>query len=407
MYIYGLFGGVVAKTLAEGELRMWERPPRDGSDYLTDAQINHKYGRRELRIVTESNRELLPNFVEAFRRKEWMTIRPFYQRRPRWDKVRQSKLIESFIMNIPIPPLFVYESDLAKYEVMDGQQRISAILDFYSDKLILHGLEQWPELNGRYYSSLPSEIRRGIDRRSISYIVLLKESAPSSEEEMLLRQQVFERLNTGGIALSNQEIRNSLYQSPFSELLNELAERPDFRAVWEIPDLHPDEDGRIPDALVRNRLFSTMRDAEIVLRFFALRQAEFYRAGMKSFLDEYMLRARNFDYGDIRYLKCLFVDTFRTAELIYGERLFRAWDRLTQTWSRRPQIALADAVMVAFSRFLDRSETLIERREIMLTATQDALSIAPYGAFTGLRNSRADVQARIELLEQAIEFTLR
>jgi hypothetical protein len=119
-----------------------------------------------------------------------MQLRPFYQRRPRWEKVRQSKLIESFIMNVPVPPLFVYESDLAKYEVMDGQQRITAVQDFYTNKLILEGLEQWPELNGRIYDTLPSEIKKGLDRRSISYIVLLKESATTTEEEALLRQEV-------------------------------------------------------------------------------------------------------------------------------------------------------------------------------------------------------------------------
>ena len=125
-------------------------------------------------------------------------------------------------------PLFVYESDLARYEVMDGQQRITALLNFYANKLKLEGLEQWPELNGRIYDTLPSEIRKGIDRRSISYIVLLKESAPSTEEEILLRQQVFERLNTGGVALSYQEVRNSIYQSKFSRLLEELSTTPYF-----------------------------------------------------------------------------------------------------------------------------------------------------------------------------------
>ena len=71
-------------------------------------------------------------------------------------------------MNIPVPPLFVFESDYAKYEVMDGQQRITAIHNFYSNRLKLKGLEQWPELNGRIYDKLPSGIRKGIDRRSIS-----------------------------------------------------------------------------------------------------------------------------------------------------------------------------------------------------------------------------------------------
>src|SRR6267154_6616084 len=175
---------------APAENEMWKIPTKQTPPQLTDEEINAKYATRELRIVTESNREQLPNFVEALKRTGWMELRPFYQRRPRWDPVRQSKLIESFIMNVPVPPLFVYESDLAKYEVMDGQQRITAILDFYKNKLKLEGLEQWPELNGRIYDTLPSEIMKGIDRRSISYIVLLKESATTTEEESLLRREV-------------------------------------------------------------------------------------------------------------------------------------------------------------------------------------------------------------------------
>ncbi len=153
--------------VAPSERDMWGKDPDESNRRPNDDEINVKYGKRELRIVTEMNREQLPNFVEALRRPGWMELRPFYQRRPRWDPVRQSKLIESFIMNIPVPPLFVYESDLAKYEGMDGQQRITAIRDFYTNKLELAGLEQWPELNGRIYDKLPSEIKKGIDWRLI------------------------------------------------------------------------------------------------------------------------------------------------------------------------------------------------------------------------------------------------
>jgi hypothetical protein len=95
--------------LAQTEKDMWKLPTKQIAPQLTDEEINAKYAKRELRIVTESNREQLPNFVEALKRQGWMELRPFYQRRPRWDKARQSKLIESFIMNVPVPPLFVYE----------------------------------------------------------------------------------------------------------------------------------------------------------------------------------------------------------------------------------------------------------------------------------------------------------
>ena len=187
------------------ERSMWEVTLKEQAPKLLDDEINKKYTSREWRIVTETNREQLPNFYEALKRPGWMESRPFYQRRLRWDAGRQSKLIESFIMNIPVPPLFVYEADLAKYEVMDGQQRIRTVHEFYSNQLTLTGLEQWPELNGRTYGKLSSEIKKGIDRRAISYTVLLKESAETTEEQTLLRQLVFERLNTGGVKLTQQE----------------------------------------------------------------------------------------------------------------------------------------------------------------------------------------------------------
>jgi hypothetical protein len=108
------------------EAKMWAKESPTVLPRVSDDDINAKYLKREWRIVTETNREQLPNFVEALKRPGWMELRPFYQRRLRWDPERQSKLIESFIMNIPVPPLFVYEADLARYEVMDGQQRITA-----------------------------------------------------------------------------------------------------------------------------------------------------------------------------------------------------------------------------------------------------------------------------------------
>ena len=129
-------------------MRMWDVAPKDKGGSLSTSQINEKYERGEQRIVTETNREKLPNFVEALARSEYMEVRPFYQRRSRWDEERQSKLIESFIINIPVPPIFLYEKAYNSYEVMDGQQRIMAIADFYGNRFALKGLDLWPELNG-------------------------------------------------------------------------------------------------------------------------------------------------------------------------------------------------------------------------------------------------------------------
>jgi hypothetical protein len=390
------------QNLAPSETTMWAKPTREVSSKLSDEEINAKYAKRELRIVTESNREQLPNFVEALKRPGWMEVRPFYQRRPRWDTLRQSKLIESFIMNIPVPPLFVYESDLAKYEVMDGQQRILTIRDFYTNKLELQGLEQWPELNGRIYDLLPSEIRKGIDRRSISYIVLLKESASTSEEAALLRQEVFERLNTGGVTLSHQEIRNSLYQGRFNNLLLELGRNDTFRTLWRLPAYSESAERLGTEQLVSNRMWVQMREAEIILRFFALRHADQYRYGMRGFLDLYMVRARTFGEEDISVLRQLFDDTIQLAANIYSELLARPWDREKQQWVPRPQLAFADAVMIGLSRHVDQAEKLISEKEAIVENTKQLFEEQSEGTFTGRGNSKKDVQDRINLYEKML-----
>jgi Protein of unknown function DUF262 len=381
---------------------MWSTTHDETTGKLNDDQINAKYLKRELRIVTEVNREQLPNFVAALERPGWMDVKPFYQRRPRWDDVRQSRLIESFIMNIPIPPLFVYESDLAKYEVMDGQQRISAIRDFYSNKLKLKGLEQWPELNGRIYDTLPSAIKKGIDRRSISYFVLLKESATSTEDEILLRQQVFERLNTGGITLENQEIRNSIYHGKFTQMLLEAAKNPRFRKAWGVPEYTLEEDIKPSQALLSNSFWSQMRDTEVILRFFALRHAEHYRRGMAGFLDLYSVRARHFTDEDIGILLGLFEMTIDLAADVFGEYLFHPWDVATGSWSPRPQVAYADVVMVGFSRHTDQMERVRSRAPQILEATKELFAHHEDGTFTGRGNTKADVQQRISLFDDML-----
>ncbi len=390
-------------SLAPTECSFWEIQPKGRLEKATDAEINEKYVSREWRIVTESNREQLPNFVNALNRAGWMELRPFYQRRKRWDPTRQSKLIESFIMNIPVPPLFVYESDYARYEVMDGQQRITAIKDFYDGNLKLRGLQQWPELNGCTYSKLPSEVRKGIDRRSISYIVLLKESAKTTEEEALLRQLVFERLNTGGIKLTPQEIRNCLYHGPFNELLTELAKSSLFRSIWGLPQYTSEEEESPPDELLRQPFYAKMRDHEVILRFFALRHVEHFRSGMQGFLDLYMVKARDFPSDDLQYLRSLLTDVLELGHAIYDEYFLHPWDTGKNDWAQRPQVAFADAVMVGLSRKLRDRDILRKNRRAVVNATKQLFQVHPKGTFTGAANTKADNVQRLQLFASMLD----
>src|SRR5437762_9269499 len=107
---------------------------------LTPHQIEKMYDSGENRVTQERSDFLLPQILEYVREEKWLNIRPEYQRRLVWDRRKKSLFIESLLMNIPIPPVFLYEYDLNRYEVMDGQQRLNAVLDFYDNTLVLTGL---------------------------------------------------------------------------------------------------------------------------------------------------------------------------------------------------------------------------------------------------------------------------
>lgn len=378
------------------ELEMWVTDVGEQPERLDDRAINERYVRGEGRIVIESNREKLPGFVNQLRDPSYMDLRPFYQRRPRWDVKTQSLLIESFIMNIPVPPVFLYERDFNSYEVMDGQQRITAIRDFYANAFKLRGLETWPELNGRSYTTLPEKIRAGIDRRSITSIVLLKESTENEEEASLLRETVFDRLNTGGVKLERQEIRNALYRGLFNDMLHEVTRSDDFREVWGLPRWVEGEIESNP-SLVSEPFFAKMADAEVALRFFALRHAEHYRRGMQGFLDLYMRRASGFSQEDVVQLKELYQETLSLARELYGPHIFRPYLVDKADWDSKPHRALQDAVMIGLSEKLASSAVLKHRAAALVEATKQLFEKHPVGTFTGRGNTKQDILDRINL----------
>lgn len=387
------------------EDRMWVDDRGEAAAKLTDRDINEKYARGEGRIVLENNREKLPGFVNLMSQPNYMDLRPFYQRRPRWTPAQQSLLIESFIMNIPVPPVFLYEKEYNSYEVMDGQQRITAIRDFYSNELKLTGLEAWPELNGRRYANLPETIRAGIDRRSITSIVLLKESTENEEEASSLRETVFDRLNTGGIKLERQEIRNALYSGKFNDMIERITRNDTFRTIWGLP-LYTEGEVDRSQELRRNQLFSKMGDAEIVLRFFALRHAEYYRRGMQGFLDIYMRKATKFDDADVHYLETLYSQTLTLAYGLYREVTFCPYHPEETSWEPKPHRAFQDAVMVGLSEFIDYADELLGKRHEVVAETQQLFVDHSDGTFTGRGNTKQDVRDRIDLYASMVARVL-
>ena len=411
------------------DLKRKDTPP------VSDAELNRRYSKEGVRIVIEQARyplnQILAMFTDTF---ETATGEieakykrdPEYQRRHRWDEGRQSRLIESFLMNVPVPPVFLYEYELARFEVMDGRQRLTALMDFYEDKLHLTGLQHWPELNGRTYSSLPSSIRAGIDRRYLSSIILLNETAADPEQAAFLKKLVFERLNSGGVRLSGQETRNAVYDGPLNDLCLKLSRITELRSVLGTPldsngltdtdaEDESDDDGGGGLSLGRDaqgvevtatglQLFKKMEDVEIVLRFFAYRHFDKFTQGLNKiseFLDEFLVRGNRFDKETLAEYERIFVGNIVFWYTVGGPVAFQV------KGSNRHFSKIAfDALMFASSAFTaeQRAELLSEPTRV--EAAIDAMYEEHSDVFGGRKTNAADARRRNERAYEALSAAL-
>lgn len=205
-------------------------------------------------------------------------VPPEYQRQFIWDVSRQSVLIESVFLGIPVPSLFMATNPDATWEVVDGVQRLGSLSHFIGGSVLLekiqrdealelNGLEKIDSLNGASFSELPKSVQLHFLTRPIRVTVL------NDRSDLAVRFDLFERLNTGGVSLTAQEIRNCVYRGAFNESIKELAMEGEFRSII-----------RVRDAKSRNGTYE-----EMVLRFFAyLEGYDKFDHSVKEFLNDYM-----------------------------------------------------------------------------------------------------------------------
>lgn len=312
-------------------------------------------------------------------------------------------------MNVPVPPIFLYEKDYSQYEVMDGLQRITAIVDFYENRYALSSLEEWPELNGMTYSQLPLQIKRGIDRRYISSVILLKETAKTSMEAQRLKQLVFARINSGGAKLEDQEFRNALYPGAFNEMIICLARNDVFCNIFGLPLKTESENvlkNIVSEELRECKDFSKMKDVENVLRFFALRSINNWsNTTFTKFLDQYSKEMMEVPEDILDEYKLLFCQTIKLADKIFGDKVFCQWKRNKQTekfeWTRKPVIFIYDAIMQSLSSVLEFSDQLIDKRKQILTDYR-LFQEKNEDQFNGRNTSKSSVEGRIDLFNKML-----
>ena len=240
-----------------------------------EKQIDQKIGEVRTEPLDLSYGEI----VNLHANKE-LVIQPEYQRLFRWSDEQKSRLIESILLELPIPQIFVIENRDGIYELIDGLQRVSSVLQFIEPTQLelegfeLQGCDIVSDLNGRKNADLPLSLRLRLRRSTLRTIVIKRQS------KSFLRYEMFKRLNTGGSILAPQEIRNCSARmlgeigARFYSFLQELSADADFVATTQ--------------SLAQAEL-EQKGNEELVLRFFAgLNAIDTFHGSVRDWLDDYM-----------------------------------------------------------------------------------------------------------------------
>lgn len=228
-----------------------------------------------------------------------------FQRQFVWKKLQADRFIESLLLGLPVPSIFLVKEPNGKFLVLDGQQRLRTLEGFYSG--VLQGREfklefvqtRWV---GKTYKTLDADDRRRLDN-SILHAIVVRQDEPSEDQSSIYL--IFERLNAGGTSLQPQEIRVALYNGTFVALLNALNENADWRALY-------------------GRKNSRLKDIELIVRFFGLYfHAGTYAPPMKAFLNRYMAANRELEKQSETQLRTIFEPTVKAILNGIGPRAFR------------------------------------------------------------------------------------
>ena len=380
------------EEITENEINEWEN-----EDAISESEIEQPdtvLNFDSVRVVKSNQDYNLDYLITSIDKN--IDLGPDYQRRSRWSKNKQSLLIESFLLNIPVPPIFLFEKEYYEYEVIDGRQRLEAISAFVNNEFRLSNLEYLKHLIGKKFSDLEDSIQKSLFRRTISATILLIES--NTFDKYDLRMILFNRLNTGGEKLNGQELRNAIYASEFNDLILELSALEHFRNLWGIPNPIDSDDVVTIKKLKNNQLYKTMTDCELVLRFFAVRNVYeklITKGTMKALLDETMKQNLKLTPENILAKKTLFTETLRLLHNIGN-------DVIVNPTLATPKKArnLYDSITVAAS--LIEESDVVEKEVIMQNIVNVLSDEHEYETIISKGNSIENIIYRVEKAKEIL-----
>ncbi|MCA1919278.1 MAG: DUF262 domain-containing protein [Flavobacterium piscis] len=270
-----------------------------------------------------------------------LVLQPDFQRYFVWDAAKSSRLIESALLDIPLPVIYLSEGKDGKEYVIDGQQRLTAFFSFIDGRFPdgkdfkLSGLKVYKNLNKKTFKEIDEEYQDKIKCCIIRTITFKKESDPD------LRFEIFERLNTGAVSLNDQELRNCVYRGPYNDLLKELSKDKDFMYLLNL---------EAPE--------KRMRDVELVLRFASFYHSTYlkYKPPMKKFLNTDMEKYQHIDEKDSTELRTAFKNTVTIIKSLFDKHAFKRFYKGNEKnpngyWEpKKFNASLYDILMYSFAR---------------------------------------------------------
>lgn len=363
---------------------------------MTNLKINELQKIAKERTVRTQDIEYdLETLVKKLENKV-IKLDPEYQRKHRWNEETSSKLIESLILNIPIPLVYLSQDvdvdkedeGIARYSVIDGQQRLTAIKTFMKNKLKLQGMQVLEDLNGYFYKDLPSFLIRRLEERTIKCLRI------DSTIDSQVKYDIFERLNSGSVILGTQELRNAVYRGAFNDLIKDLAENENFRILNQIDINNPSKSKKV----------QKMEDVELVLRFFAFSNNRYksMRKGLKNFLSKSMDEFNSLSPNQLEMLKNKFENTMRIIIEIFGERAFAKYKLVGNHYQEMSafNISVYDALAIAVADEIDKGKKLNKKsaEEFKKLFKNEEF----FNTISGSTNDKSKIEYRIDSAKKVI-----
>lgn len=340
------------------------------------------YTTTEDKIVFTDRKDLpLSTILEMYNDGDIIT-QPDYQRDYIMDDKKASKLVESILLQISIPTIYLCEECDGRSSVIDGQQRITSFVRYLSNEFKLAGLEELTTLNGKYFKDLEKTYQRKIKQTAINSIVIKKESQD-------LKYEIFARLNQGSVKLKPQELRNCIYRGPLNNLIESIA-----KENQTLPLLFHSENNR-------------KQYQEYILRFFALKNFNECSSSLKKTMNDYMAKNQNLDKNEIDKLKNLFNSKIDIIKQIFGETAFCSYDRQNDKITKSFSGSVYDSLIIPCS-FFDNHSLMVHANELRKQFEYTKRNNLEYQDYTyAATGSKSRVIGRIMLIYNLISNIIK